>query len=93
MLAGSECCGFSKSTRQTNFALDYVKRFVEAIVIIGLYSVSGDLIRKDNMLLSMPNVALALHLLNEKYYPSSFWRPYIGIKIVYSALWPKTANK
>ena len=46
-----------------------------------IYSdVAGDLIRKDHMLQSMPNVSLALHLLNEKYSPSSFWRPYIGIK-------------
>ena len=30
------------------------------------------------MLQMMPNVALALHLLNERYNPKCFWKPYIG---------------
>ena len=36
------------------------------------------LIDRDRMLQAMPNVALALHLLNERYNPKSFWKPYIG---------------
>ena len=39
---------------------------------------AGVLISRDRMLQAMPNVSLALHLLNEKNSPSSFWKPYIG---------------
>jgi histone-lysine N-methyltransferase SETD3 len=39
----------------------------------------GPLIARDRMLQVMPNVALALHLLNERYNPKSFWKPYIDI--------------
>ena len=39
---------------------------------------AGSLIAKDRLVQSMPNVALALHLLNEACSPHSFWRPYIG---------------
>lgn len=38
----------------------------------------GRLIEKDPMLISMNNVALALHLLFEKTSPASFWEPYIN---------------
>ena len=34
------------------------------------------------MLRSMPNISLAIHLLNETYSSSSFWKPYIGIDLV-----------
>ena len=39
---------------------------------------AGSLIGQDHMLQSMPNVVLALHLLNESYSKTSFWKPYIG---------------
>lgn len=41
-------------------------------------SFAGPMILRDRMLQMMPNVALAIHLLNERYNPSSFWKPYIG---------------
>lgn len=37
------------------------------------------LIEKDHLLGYMPNVALAIFLLYEKYKPESFWKPYIDI--------------
>lgn len=42
-------------------------------------SVLGPLLRKDAMLQHMPNVALSLLLLVEKFSPNSFWKPYISI--------------
>ena len=42
-------------------------------------STISTLIEKDPMLKSMPNVALALHLLIEKNSPASFWEPYINV--------------
>ncbi|XP_067011373.2 actin-histidine N-methyltransferase [Anabrus simplex] len=42
-------------------------------------SVLGPLLRKDAMLQHMPNVALSLLLLVEKFSPSSFWKPYLAI--------------
>nr|CAD7408321.1 unnamed protein product [Timema poppensis] len=42
-------------------------------------SVLGPLMRKDPMLQHMPNVALSLLLLAEKFNPDSFWRPYIKV--------------
>ncbi|KAH9507193.1 Histone-lysine N-methyltransferase setd3 [Bulinus truncatus] len=39
----------------------------------------GSLISEDKILQVMPNVTLALHLLNEKLNPQSFWKPYIDI--------------
>ncbi|KAK7000066.1 histone-lysine N-methyltransferase setd3 [Biomphalaria glabrata] len=39
----------------------------------------GALIKEDKILQVMPNVTLALHLLNEKLNPQSFWKPYIDI--------------
>ena len=42
-------------------------------------STISTLIDKDPMLKSMPNVALALHLLIEKNSPASFWEPYINV--------------
>ncbi|XP_059178140.1 actin-histidine N-methyltransferase-like [Physella acuta] len=39
----------------------------------------GSLIAEDKILQVMPNVTLALHLLNEKLNPESFWKPYIDI--------------
>ncbi|XP_005090792.1 actin-histidine N-methyltransferase [Aplysia californica] len=39
----------------------------------------GPLIAEDKILQVMPNVILALHLLNEKLNPQSFWKPYIDI--------------
>lgn len=38
----------------------------------------GGLVCRDEMLKSMPNISLALHLLNEKCSSSSFWEPYIS---------------
>jgi histone-lysine N-methyltransferase SETD3 len=35
--------------------------------------------RKDAMLQHMPNVALSLLLLIEKFKPDSFWKPYITV--------------
>ena len=43
-----------------------------------LYLLSAPLIAEDRILQVMPNVILALHLLNEKYNEQSFWKPYIG---------------
>lgn len=40
-------------------------------------SLLGPLIAEDKILQVMPNVTLALHLLNEKLNPQSFWKPYI----------------
>ncbi|GFN94514.1 histone-lysine N-methyltransferase, partial [Plakobranchus ocellatus] len=37
----------------------------------------GALISEDKILQVMPNVTLALHVLNEKFSPQSFWKPYI----------------
>ncbi|KAK3786270.1 hypothetical protein RRG08_002014 [Elysia crispata] len=37
----------------------------------------GPLISEDKILQVMPNVTLALHVLNEKFTPNSFWKPYI----------------
>ena len=42
-------------------------------------STISTLMEKDPMLKSMPNVALALHLLIEKNSPASFWEPYINV--------------
>ena len=42
-------------------------------------SALGLLITADRLLESMPNVALAVHLLCEKYNPDSFWQPYIDV--------------
>ena len=42
-------------------------------------STISSLMEKDPMLRSMPNVALALHLLIEKNSPASFWEPYINV--------------
>ncbi|XP_069688824.1 actin-histidine N-methyltransferase [Periplaneta americana] len=42
-------------------------------------SLLGPLMRKDAMLQHMPNVALSLLLLVEKFKPDSFWKPYIAI--------------
>jgi histone-lysine N-methyltransferase SETD3 len=42
-------------------------------------SALGPLIGEDRILQVMPNVILALHLLNEKLNPKSFWKPYIDI--------------
>lgn len=47
---------------------------------------AGPMILRDRMLQMMPNVALAIHLLNERYNPSSFWKPYIGKKHVYNVV-------
>lgn len=38
----------------------------------------GKLIASESLLKAMPNLALALHLLNERSSPNSFWKPYIG---------------
>ncbi|KAK2707329.1 hypothetical protein QYM36_015121, partial [Artemia franciscana] len=40
-------------------------------------STIGHIIKADILLGQMPNVSLALHLLNESLDPSSFWTPYI----------------
>jgi len=42
-------------------------------------STLSTLMEKDPMLRSMPNVALALHLVLEKNSPASFWEPYINV--------------
>lgn len=42
-------------------------------------SILGPLIDKDRMLQNMPNVALAMFLLIEKFSSNSFWKPYIDI--------------
>lgn len=42
-------------------------------------SILGTLINKDRMLQNMPNVALAMFLLVEKFSNNSFWKPYIDI--------------
>lgn len=42
-------------------------------------SILGPLISKDRMLQNMPNVALAMFLLIEKFSENSFWKPYIEI--------------
>lgn len=42
-------------------------------------SCTGSLIRTDPMLQHMPNVALSLLLLIEKFKPDSFWKPYIAV--------------
>lgn len=42
-------------------------------------SLLGPLIRTDPMLQHMPNVALSLLLLIEKFKPDSFWKPYIAV--------------
>ncbi len=47
-------------------------------VIVFSNNSAGVLISRDHMLQTMPNVALALHLLNEKHCLDSFWKPYIG---------------
>lgn len=39
----------------------------------------GPLFRRDPMLQHMPNVALSLLLLVEKFRPDSFWKPYIAV--------------
>lgn len=39
---------------------------------------AGSVIGRDEMLKMMPNISLALHLLNEKCSPSSYWEPYIS---------------
>lgn len=36
-------------------------------------------IKSDPLLSAMPNLALAVALLNERYNPDSFWRPYISM--------------
>ena len=35
-------------------------------------------VKTDPLLSAMPNLALAVVLLNERYNPDSFWRPYIS---------------
>lgn len=40
---------------------------------------TGPMIRTDPMLQHMPNVALSLLLLIEKFKPDSFWKPYIAV--------------
>ncbi|BFZ12485.1 hypothetical protein BsWGS_15524 [Bradybaena similaris] len=42
-------------------------------------STLGPLIAEDKILQVMPNVTLAMHLLNEKFNKQSFWLPYIDI--------------
>ncbi|KAJ9592062.1 hypothetical protein L9F63_001401 [Diploptera punctata] len=42
-------------------------------------SLLGPLLRKDAMLQHMPNVALSLLLLIEKFKPDSFWKSYIAV--------------
>uniref|UniRef100_A0A0B7BBI2 protein-histidine N-methyltransferase n=1 Tax=Arion vulgaris TaxID=1028688 RepID=A0A0B7BBI2_9EUPU len=42
-------------------------------------SALGPLIAEDKILQVMPNVTLALHLLNERFSKQSFWKPYIDI--------------
>ncbi|XP_021918937.1 histone-lysine N-methyltransferase setd3 isoform X2 [Zootermopsis nevadensis] len=42
-------------------------------------SLLGPLLQKDAMLQHMPNVALSLLLLIEKFKPDSFWKPYIAV--------------
>lgn len=42
-------------------------------------SLIGSLLEKDTMLQNMPNIALAMFLLVEKFLPDSFWKPYIDI--------------
>lgn len=42
-------------------------------------SAMGCLIEKDTLLSNMPNVALSMFLLLEKFKESSFWKPYINI--------------
>ncbi|GFS14344.1 histone-lysine N-methyltransferase [Elysia marginata] len=37
----------------------------------------GPLINEDKILQVMPNVTLALHVLNEMFNPQSFWKPYL----------------
>ena len=48
------------------------------VVVTILPITAGNLIARDRMLQLMPNVTLALHLLNERYNPESFWKPYIS---------------
>jgi histone-lysine N-methyltransferase SETD3 len=40
---------------------------------------TGPLLREDAMLQHMPNVALSLLLLIERFSPDSFWKPYIAV--------------
>lgn len=59
---------FMKIPRSSMMASDYVNK-----------SSIGSLVQSDPMLSSMPNVALAVHLLCEAYNVNSKWRPYINI--------------
>lgn len=38
----------------------------------------GAFIAQEPLLTAMPNLALAIHLLNERYTPNSRWKPYIS---------------
>lgn len=42
-------------------------------------SVLGNFIKKDPILQHMPNIVLALHLMNEYVNQDSFWKPYLSI--------------
>ncbi len=39
----------------------------------------GEVVRQDDLCLSMPSLALALHVLFEKLDPTSFWQPYLRV--------------
>ena len=39
----------------------------------------GQLVSHDPLLQVMPHLSLAVLLLNERFDPQSFWKPYIGI--------------
>lgn len=42
-----------------------------------LNTYAGEFVKNDPILAQMPNVALAIHVLNEAYNPKSFWKPYL----------------
>ncbi|PSN34553.1 Histone-lysine N-methyltransferase setd3 [Blattella germanica] len=68
---------------EKNFTLGDVLITVPRKVMLTTESIEesllGPLLRKDAMLQHMPNVALSLLLLVEKFKPDSFWKPYIAI--------------
>ena len=53
------------------------------VIIYNIY-IQGDIVETDKLLRVMPNVVLALKLLNESHKEDSFWKPYIGILLPYS---------
>ena len=76
----TESCGYGMKMKEDAAAGDTVVKVPEKCFILADCSNNPDLnemCTSDTTLCYMPNICLALNLLNERLNPNSFWKPYL----------------